>query len=111
MKTDDTFANDILASSDAPKWIEPFRKRFYERGILPFLIVYQASAIARKKESKLYRDKGAAIAIATDNLQKAGYLFPETNTLTALGEMHEIAVMRKLGKKKTEQRIRSFEEL
>jgi hypothetical protein len=79
-----------------PKWIDSFRKRYYKNTILPFLVVYHAVGIG-----KSLKDKSRAIAIATKYAQDKGYLFKGSNELTLLGEVREIAVMKRLGEKKT----------
>lgn len=107
----DTFLDDVESFAKAPKWIGAFRDTYYKRNRLPFLLVYQASAIASKKDSRVYRDKSAAIAIATNTLQRSGCILEGTNTLSERGRLREIAVMSRLGKAKTKEYIKAFESL
>lgn len=79
-----------------PKWIDTFRMRYYKKNNLPFIIVYHAVGIG-----KSLKDKSRAIAIATKYAQDKGYVFKGSNELTLLGEVREIAVMKRLGEKKT----------
>lgn len=104
-KTLDTFVNDFQSISEAyPKWIDTFRESFYKSATLPFLIVYQATAIYRNTN-----DISIAIAIATKQAQDKGFVLPESNTLSLGGEIREIAVMKRLGEKKTKSYIKRFE--
>ena len=111
IKSIDSFLDDLESIADQPKWIEKFRESYQKEASLPFLIVYQASAIASNPNSPLFKDKSGAIAIATSNLQKAGCLLKGTNSLSERGEVREIAVMSRLGKAKTLEYIKSFEQL
>jgi hypothetical protein len=103
------FIEDLDSVETQPKWVSSFRESYYRNNLLPFLIVYQASAIADDTSSSLYGDKSAAIAIATANLQKSGYLLESTNMLSRRGEIHEIAVLSRLGKNKAKSYIARFE--
>jgi len=105
------FIEDVELSTNAPKWIKEFREKYYQEMTLPFLIVYQATPIFTKRGTILYKNKGAAIAIATKYLQKNGLLLKDTNTLSASGDLREIATMRKLGKEKTKEYIKKFESM
>ena len=107
----DSLIEDAASAEKQPKWVRPFRVRYYKDASLPFILIYQASGIASNPNSKLYRNKSAAIAIATDNLQKAGCLLPESNALSARGELREVATMSRLGKKKTQEYIKLFERI
>ncbi len=105
----DRFVKDVKASKDLPKWISPFRRKYYKEGRLPFLIVYQACGIARNSNGSVFENKGASIAIATKNLQKKKYIGEGTNTLTVTGEYRELALMKRLGKRVAEDYIRYFD--
>ena len=107
----DTFVKDVADIRDLPKWIKPFREKYYATAGLPFLLVYRASGIASREGSSLYENKGGAIAVATKALQKENLLGDGTNTLTYTGEIREIATMKRLGKAKTESYIEFFESL
>lgn len=111
IKSLDSFLDDIDSVEKQPKWISAFRARYYKEATLPFLIVYQASAIASNPKTPVYKNKSGAIAIATDNLQKAGCLIEGTNTLSQRGDLREVAVMARLGKPKTQEYIQKFERL
>lgn len=111
IKSIDSLLDDLESVADQPKWVEKFRERYSKEASLPFLIVYQASAIASNPNSPLYKNKSGAIAIATSNLQKSGCLLKDTNSLSERGEVREIAVMSRLGKSKTLEYIKSFEML
>jgi len=106
---EDEFLDDLEQATNAPKWILPFRKKVNEG--LPFLIAYQAVAITRNKGSDVYRNKQAGIAIATKQLQAKGYLLENSNRLSALGDIREIAVLRRLGKEKAKRYYKTFENL
>lgn len=104
-KTLDNFVKDFQSvSKEYPKWIDKFRESFYKDATLPFLIVYQASAIFRNTN-----DISIAIAIATKQAQEKGFVFPGSNTLSLGGEVREIAIMKRLGEKKTKSYIKRFE--
>ena len=103
------FKADLDQAINAPKWILPFREKLLVG--LPFLIAYQAVGVTRKKNSSIYNSKQAGIAIATKQLQSKGYLLENSNRLSALGDIREIAVLRRLGKAKAEEYYRKFENL
>ncbi len=107
----DSFVDDLEEVARQPKWIKAFRRRYYADAALPFLIVYQASAIAGKPGTPLYKNKSGAIAVATSNLQKAGCLMEGSNTLSERGDIREIAIMSRIGKPKTLGYIKRFENL
>lgn len=110
-KSLDKFVHDVVNLRDIPKWIEPFRKKYYSTMQLPFLLVYRASGIASREGSTLYENKSGSIAVATKALQNEHLLGDGTNTLTYTGEIREIATMKRLGKAKTESYIEFFESL
>lgn len=105
------FIENADRAVNAPKWISKFRDRLYSEFSLPFLVIYQATAIASNKASPLYGSKSSAIAIAVTQLQAKNYLLPNSNRLSASGDLREIAVMRKLGEEKTKSYIKRFEAL
>ena len=107
----DSLFDDIESVADQPKWIARFRDKYYESARLPFLIVYIASAIATTKDSSLYGNKSAAIAVATKQLQSSGCLLQGTNQLSERGDIREVAVMTRLGKRQTQAYIRDFESI
>lgn len=107
----ESLLDDLESVANQPGWIEKFRTRYYKDTTLPFLIAYQASAIASNPKTPIYKDKSSAIAIATNNLQKAGCLIEGTNTLSQRGDVREIAVMARLGKAKTLEYIEKFERM
>ena len=107
----DSLFDDIESVADQPKWISTFRDKYYLTARLPFLIVYIASAIATTEDSPLFGNKSAAIAIATKQLQSAGCLIQGSNKLSERGDIREVAVMSRLGKRKTEAYIRDFERI
>ena len=106
----DSLFDDIESVADQPKWISTFRDKYYLTARLPFLIVYIASAIATTEDSSLFGNK-SAIAIATKQLQSAGCLIQGSNKLSERGDIREVAVMSRLGKRKTEAYIRDFERI
>ena len=105
----DRFVKDVKTIKDLPKWINPFRVKYYSEDRLPFLIVYQACGIARNPDSHLHENKSAAIAIATKNLQKNKYLGKGTNALTVSGDIRELALMKRLGKETVKNYIKYFD--
>lgn len=107
----DPFYDELDYIEKLPKWIAPFRESYYESARLPFIVVYQAFAIANKRSSKVYKNKSAAIAIVTSQLQQSGCLLAGTNTLTVRGDIRELATMKRLGKSKVKKYIRDFESL
>lgn len=111
IKSAESLLDDLESVANQPGWIEKFRIKYYNDASLPFLIVYQASAIANNPKTPLYKDKSGAIAIATTNLQNAGCLLKKTNALSERGDVREIAVMARLGKAKTLEYIQKFEAL
>jgi hypothetical protein len=110
-KSLDNLVKDVVDLRNIPKWIEPFRKKYYSTMQLPFLLVYRASGVAGREGSSLYESKSGSIAVATKALQKEHLLGEGTNTLTCTGEIREIATMKRLGKAKTESYIEFFESL
>ncbi len=107
----DKFVKDVSDIRVLPKWIEPFRKKYYATARLPFLLVYRASGIASREGTPFYENKGGSIAVATKALQKENLLGEGTNTLTYSGDIKEVATMKRLGKSKTESYIEFFESL
>jgi len=104
----------IFREAENPaEWISAFREKYYtkKKSPLPILLLYQAQGIARQKSSRLYKNKGAAIAITTSKLQQDGFLLPKSNSLSMSGDLKEIALLKKLGKAKTELMIDRFENL
>jgi len=105
------FLENADSAINAPKWISKFRDTYYTQFTLPFLVIYQATAIASNKSSPLYGQKSRAIAIAITQLQAKNYLFEGSNRLSANGDLREIAVLRRLGEEKTKRYIDRFEDL
>jgi len=101
-KKEAKFIDDVLETQKLPKWIEPFRKKTINASRLPFILVFNAVGIGKHK------GKGASIAIATANLQRADYLVSGTNTLTALGELRERALLKSIGKDTAESYVKQF---
>ena len=96
---------DIDSFENAPKWVDKFRLKKKEEGALPFLIIYQAVGIMDKRDIS----KGGAIAIATRNLQRSGYLIEDSNRVSALGDIREIALLSRLGKRSADDYVRDFD--
>ena len=107
------FIKIFWEAENPAEWVSAFRKKYYDKkkSPLPILLLYQAQGIARQKSSRLYKDKGAAIAITTSRLQQDGFLLPKSNSLSMSGDLKEIALLKKLGKAKTELMIDRFENL
>jgi len=110
-KSRDKFLSDIESAGKQPKWVGSFREKYYKTARLPFLVIYQATAIASSKKSSLYKNKSAAIAIAIDQLQKSGKLIEGTHDLTERGDLREVAVMARLGKRTAQSYIDRFENI
>ncbi|MGA1706831.1 MAG: hypothetical protein ACO39X_07295 [Candidatus Nanopelagicaceae bacterium] len=108
-KAVESLLSDVEVAENAPKWIAAFRDRYYAKRTLPFLVVYQAAAIASSKGSSVQGNLSAAIAIATKQLQDSGCLLIGTNSLSVRGDIREIAVMTRLGQRKVKEYIRKFE--
>jgi hypothetical protein len=105
------FIENADLALNAPKWISSFRDKYYEKFTIPFLAIYQATAIASNKSSPMYRDKSRALAISISQLQAKNYILPNSNRLSANGDLREIATMRKLGEEKTKSYLKRFENL
>jgi len=96
---------DIAFTNKVPKWIEAFRKKTLTRTRLPFVLVYNAVGVSKTK------NKSAAIAISTSNLQRYGILLVGTNSLSERGDLREIALLKTLGHKAAQQYLTMFESL
>lgn len=107
----DEFISNMTAATNAPAWIQRFRDSHYASTNLPFLVMYQAVAIAGNPESSLYKNKGAAIAIATKQLQGKGYMLSGTQRLSVNGDFREIAVLRELGERRSKSYVTDFDAL
>lgn len=107
----DNLEKDLEDATNAPKWTRTFRDRRFSKGELPFLVIYQAVAIARNIKSPVFDNKGAGIAIATKQLQDKGFLLEGSNKLSALGDIREIAVLKRLGEKKAKSYVSRFNKL
>ena len=107
----DEFIANLKAVTNAPRWIKAFRDTHYASTNLPFLVMYQAVAIAGNAEGSLYKNKGAAIAIATKQLQGKGYMLTGSQQLSVNGDFREIAVLRELGERRAKQVVASFDAL
>lgn len=105
----DAFIDDIDAAKNAPNWIRHFRDAHYARGRLPFLVMYQAVAIAGREGSPLFKNKGAAIAIATKQLQDKKHLLEGSQHLSVSGDFREIAVLKSLGESRAKGYVDAFE--
>ena len=100
------FIEDVLETSNLPKWIPTFRSRLEQTSRLPFLIIFQAVGICRSLP-----DKQAAIAITTKQLQEKGYLLKGSNTLSLSGEIRELSVLKSIGKKAAKGYLTEFSNL
>jgi len=105
-KQESRFVDDLEATQKLPKWVDVFRQKVLDESRLPFILIYNAVGVARNDKTK-----SAAIAISTSNLQRAQYLLEGTNSLSALGELRERALLKDLGKKNATAYVKAFSEI
>lgn len=99
----DKFLDDVDYINSLPKWISTFIKKMEKDYRLPFLLIYNAVGV-----SKNGYNKSSAIAIATKNLQGKGDLLVSSNTLSAHGEIKELATLKRLGEKRAKSYLTRF---
>ena len=105
-KHDARFVEDLKDVQKLPKWVDVFRQKVLDESRLPFILLYNAVGVAKNNKSK-----SSAIAISTSNLQKAQYLLEGSNSLSALGELRERALLKSLGKKNASAYVKLFSEI